>query len=87
MPDGRRFLYTASDATGARGIYIQDFVPGQDTTATRRRLGEFVTGTPPESFCVTPDGTRLVFSTEDKLDSLMLAQGLSGIGPVGSKAR
>jgi Tol biopolymer transport system component len=87
MPDGRRFLYTASDATGARGIYIQDFVPGQDTTATRRRLSEFVTETPPESFGVAPDGTRLIISTEDKLDSLMLAQGLSGIEPARSKPR
>ena len=36
MPGGRQFAYTASDESGARGLYVQDFVPGKDTTASRR---------------------------------------------------
>ncbi len=79
MPDGKRFLYTASDETGARGIYIQEFVPGRDTVATRRPVSPFEYQQPAESFGVAPDGSRLVYSVLDTVDSLMLAQGLTGV--------
>jgi len=79
MPDGRRFLYLASDENGAQGIYVQDFVPNRDTTATRRVVVPFDLEQPPETFGVSPDGTRLVYSMTDTLESLMLAEGLTGI--------
>jgi len=78
-PDGRRFLYTASDPNGALGIYVQDFAPGEDTVATRRPVLPFDFQQPPESFGVSPDGAHLIYSVIDTLDSLMLAQGLAGI--------
>ena len=81
MSDGRSVLYIGSDETGARGIYIQDFVPGKDTTDTRRPLREFVFEEPPESFGVSPDGANLVYSAQDSLSSLMLAQGLTNVAP------
>ncbi len=87
MPDGTRFLYTASDATGARGVYVQDFVPGRDTTAGRRPLLEFVLEEPPETYGIAPDGTRIIFSKADTLNSLMLAEGLSGVTRPGAGAR
>jgi len=87
MPDGTRFLYTASDATGARGVYVQDFAPGRDTTAGRRVLLEFVRDQPPETFGVAPDGSRIIFSRDDTLDSLMIAEGLAGVRRPLSSAR
>jgi Tol biopolymer transport system component len=87
MPGGNRFLYTASDETGAQGVYIQDFVPGRNTVATRRTLLEFVLEEAPESFAVSPDGDHVIYSVADTLESLMLAQGLAGVEPARRSGR
>ena len=81
MPDGRQLLFTGSDDTGARGIFIQDFAPGRDTRSTRRPFRGFDEDQPPESFVISPDGQRLVYSADDAVYSLMLAQGVQGVAP------
>ncbi|MCZ6832215.1 MAG: hypothetical protein O7F11_00570, partial [Acidobacteria bacterium] len=81
MPDGRQLLIMGSDDTGAQGIFIQDFAPGRDTRSTRRPFHGFDEDQPPESFAVSPDGQRLVYSADDTVFSLMLAQGVQGIAP------
>src|SRR5207249_12198 len=39
MPDGKSLVFLGQNESGVHGLYIQDFVPGQDTTNTRRPLG------------------------------------------------
>ena len=79
MPGGRQLVYTGSDDSGARGLWIQDFDPEGDTTATRRPLMEFLFDEVPESFGISSDGTRLIYSASDREDSLMLAEGVTGV--------
>ncbi|MGH7341421.1 MAG: TolB family protein, partial [Candidatus Rokuibacteriota bacterium] len=80
-PDGRSLMFTGSDETGAFGIYAQEFPPGPETASTRRRVAGFVLDSPLETFGISPDGKRLVYSTVDQMDSLMLADGLRGVEP------
>jgi len=80
-PDGRAFLFTGRDDTGATGVFVQDFSPGEDTSSTRRPFAGFDPGVDLESFGISPDGSRLVYSTGDQVDSLMLADGLTGLEP------
>jgi Tol biopolymer transport system component len=82
MPGGKALVFTGVDpARGTHGLFVQAFIPGQDTTPTRRRLAGFDTDTRIETFGVSPDGTRLIYSVEETLDSLMLAEGLPGVEP------
>lgn len=81
MPDGRSLLFTGIDETGAAGIYAQDFAPGRETASTFRRFAGFDIDSPLETFGISPDGRRLVYSTVDQMDSLMLADGLRGVEP------
>ena len=67
------------DETGAIGIYAQDFVPGQDTSASRRRVAGFDPDVAAESFGFAPDGSRLVVAGWLQLFSLMEAEGLKGL--------
>ena len=87
MPDGRHLLFTGLNASGNRGIFIQEFSAGRDTRSTRRPLHGFDEDQPPESFGVSPDGRRLVYSSADILESLMLVEGLQGIAPARSPAQ
>jgi Tol biopolymer transport system component len=49
-PDGKRILFIGADAEGRAGVYVQDFVPGQDTSASRRAVtGLRPTSTPSRS--------------------------------------
>jgi eukaryotic-like serine/threonine-protein kinase len=80
-PDGRRIAFIGSNAAGRSGVYLQDFVPGSDTSATRRAVVGFDPGTLTESFGVAPDGRRLVVSTLQESSSLQLAEGLPGLEP------
>ena len=82
MPDGKRFAFTGLDDQGVLGIFVQDFDPsGRDTTASRRPLAPFDPDGWVESFGVSPDGTRAVFSRNSHVESLILAEGVSGIRP------
>jgi Tol biopolymer transport system component len=79
MPDGKAIAFVGQDEDGGSGIYLQDFVPGQDTAATRRKLGRFSPDIAAESFGVAPDGSRLVVAGWVQLFSLMEGEGLPGL--------
>ncbi|HZI94222.1 MAG TPA: hypothetical protein VFE84_08250, partial [Patescibacteria group bacterium] len=81
FPDGRTLAYTGTDATGTLGIYAQPFSPQLDTRAIRRAIAGFSRDSATESFAISPDGTRLVYSAVEHIDTLMLAEGLPGIEP------
>ena len=87
MPGGKALAFTGSDGHGGRVVFVQAFVPGQDTTATRRPLAPFETGALIESFGIAPDGRRAVVSGEERLDSLLLAEGIAGIEPPARRAK
>jgi Tol biopolymer transport system component len=78
LPDGRSFAFTALDAAGVRGVFLQPFTPGSDTRALRRPLAGFDPTAPVESFGITPDGAHVILSTTDRIQSLMLVEGVSG---------
>jgi serine/threonine protein kinase len=79
MPGGRAIAFVGQDEAGASGIYVQDFAPGQDTAATRRKLAGFDPDVAAESFGLSPDGTRLVVAGWVQLFSLMEAERLPGL--------
>jgi Tol biopolymer transport system component len=80
-PDGRSLLYVATDAAGWRGIYMQRFEPGVDTSATRRAVAGFTQDDSPETLVVSADGTRLIYSVTDIQETLLLAEGVEGVEP------
>ena len=79
MPDGRAIAFVGQDPSGASGVYVQDFVPGQDTAATRRPLAGFDPDVAAESFGLAPDGSRLVLAGWVQLFSVMEGEGLPGL--------
>jgi len=79
MPDGKAIAFVGQDEDGGSGIYLQDFVPGQDSVATRRKLGRFSADIATESFGLAPDGSRLVVAGWVQLFSLMEGEGLPGL--------
>jgi len=80
-PDGRRIVFIGADAEGRSGVFVQDFVPGRDTSATRRAVTGFAPDVLTESLGVSPDGNSLVVSTLQEYSSLTLAEGLAGLEP------
>jgi Tol biopolymer transport system component len=78
LPDGRSFAFTGTDAAGVRGVFAQPFTPGSDTHSLRRPLAGFDPTAPVESFGITPDGAHVILSTTDRIQSLMLVEGVSG---------
>jgi Tol biopolymer transport system component len=84
MPDGKAIAFIGQDERGVAGIFVQDFVPGRDTSATRRKLGGFDAEIATESFGLSPDGRRVVISGWVQQFSLMEARGLPGLLPARS---
>ncbi len=78
-PDGKAIVFVGQDESGAIGLYAQDFVPGRDTSATRRKVAGFDPDVAAESFGIAPDGSRLVIAGWVQLFSLMEAEGLPGL--------
>jgi Tol biopolymer transport system component len=89
MPDGKAIAFVGQDEAGATGVFAQDFVPGEDTRATRRPLAPFDPDVAAESFGLSADGTRLVIAGWVQLFSLMEAEGVPGLlaPPRGQPAR
>jgi hypothetical protein len=77
MPDGRRILFLGQDARGVTGVFMQDFVPGRDTIATRRPVGGLDMEVLTESFDVSADGRRLLIAGWEQLFSIMEAAPLA----------
>jgi Tol biopolymer transport system component/DNA-binding winged helix-turn-helix (wHTH) protein len=65
--------FVGQDETGATGVYTQDFVPGRDTSLTRKPLRPFDAVAPLETLGVSPDGKRFVVSVADDTSSIMSA--------------
>jgi eukaryotic-like serine/threonine-protein kinase len=78
-PDGKHIIFTGQSEKGLMGIFIQDFVPGSDTTATRRPLAGFDPDWITESLGLSPDGKRLVLSESERAYNLMIADGSPGL--------
>jgi Tol biopolymer transport system component len=87
MPDGRAIAFVAQDENLVYGIFAQDFVPGRDTSATRRPLGGFEKQADTESFGISPDGSHIVIASWERLFGITSADGVSGISPPARRAR
>ncbi len=89
LPDGKAIAFIGQDEDGASGVYVQDFAPGRDTAASRRKLAGFDPDVAAESFGIAPDGSRLVLAGWLQLFSLMEGEGLPGLvaPPRGGAAR
>ena len=79
MPGGKAIAFVGQNDKGVRGVYVQDFVPGQDTSKTRRVLGGFDAEATAESFGLSPDGSSLVIASREQLSSLMIAERVPGV--------
>jgi hypothetical protein len=80
MADGR-VAFLGQDEKGANGVFVQDFAPGHDTRATRRKLGGFDPEVDGETFGVPPDGSRVAIAGREIVSSLVLLEGVAGLGP------
>ena len=76
MPDGKAIAFVGQDERGVNGVYAQAFVPGQDTSPTRRQLGGFDQENPTESFGISPDGQWLTLAAWEQLFSIMVTDAL-----------
>ena len=79
MPGGKAIAFIGADERGVNGVYVQDFVPGQDTSASRRPLTGFDAEHPVESFGVSPDGQWLTIAMWEQLFSIMVTDGLPSL--------
>ena len=86
-PDGRVIVFVGQDENGVYGLFAQDFVPGKDTSPTRRPVGGFDKQTETESFGISPDGSRIVLASWERLLSIVAADGVPGISPPARHAR
>ena len=82
MPGGKAIAFIGQNEKGVRGVYAQDFVPGEDTGQTRRPLGGFDSESTAESFGISPDGTRMAIASREQLSSLMMAERVPGVSPL-----
>jgi Tol biopolymer transport system component len=76
-PDGRRIVFVGQNDEGLTGIYVQDFIPGRDTSESRRPVAGFSKDFATESFGVSPDGARIAISAMTERRSLKLAEHVS----------
>jgi serine/threonine protein kinase len=71
--------FRARDAEGIVALFAQEFQPGVDTTATRRRLLAADPDATLETFAISPDGKRAILAIIDEASGLMMAEGVEGI--------
>jgi hypothetical protein len=53
---------------------VQDFIPGQNTSSTRKPIAGFDPDSPTESFGISPDGTGITLCEREQSSSLVLAE-------------
>ena len=78
LSDGR-IAFIGQDESGNTGIYVQDFVPGTDTSATRRRLAGFIPGVITESFGIAPDGSSIVLAVRQPSRRLFMVDQVAAL--------
>jgi Tol biopolymer transport system component len=76
-PDGRAIAFVGEDDDGRTGIYTQQFVPGEDTSETRRRLAGFSEDYVSESFDISHDGSTIALCGIFRTRSLKLAENVA----------
>src|SRR5262249_4006515 len=81
MPNGKSIAFLGQDEKGINGVFVQDFVPGQDTMKSRRPLGGFDPEMIAESFGISPDGSRMTVAAWEPMFSTMIADGVPGVAP------
>ena len=71
--------FVGVDDRSRTGVYLQDFDPEKDTTASRRPIAGFYDREIVESFDISPDGSRITLALMEVRRRLMLAQGVWGV--------
>jgi Tol biopolymer transport system component len=79
LPDGRALAYIDQARDGSYAVYVQDFAPGADTYARRRRLAALEPDLSAESLGISPDGGFVTISYREQLFDLMLAEGIPDV--------
>ncbi len=74
-PDGRAIAFIGQDESGLSGVFLCEFLPGQEA-APLRKLAGFDPESVVESFGFSPDGTRLALAVRDAVSNLVLAEGV-----------
>jgi Tol biopolymer transport system component len=72
-------VYSADDNQGRTGIFMQQFIPGRDTSASRRALAGFDRETTLGTYAISPDGTRAVLSILEPASSLMITDKIEAL--------
>ncbi|MCM2270451.1 MAG: hypothetical protein NDJ75_10140, partial [Thermoanaerobaculia bacterium] len=68
------------ESSAVARLVAQEFVPGRDTSATRRTLLEGSADEILESFGIAPDGRHMVVAVFQPRSELLLVDGLPGVG-------
>jgi serine/threonine protein kinase/dipeptidyl aminopeptidase/acylaminoacyl peptidase len=79
LPGGGAIAFELENEKGETGIAVQEFVPGKDTSATRRLLVPFTSESWAESLGLSPDGARLTIGERQEPASLLLVEGVEGV--------
>lgn len=79
MPDGRQIAYVDQNEKGAWGIFVQDFLPGKDTSETRRPLAGFDRDRIAETFSISPNSQEIVLSELEILSNLVMVENVPGV--------
>lgn len=79
MPDGKSIAFLSQNDEGVNGVFVQDFVPGKDTSATRRPLAGFDPERATESFGIAPDGRTVTVAGWEQLFSLFTIDGVPDV--------
>jgi len=87
LPDGKGIAFVGDGDGDVTGVYAQSFAPGEDTTATRRRMAGFDSEFPTESFGISPDGSRVAVAAWEQLLGIMSAEGIQGVSRSAGPAR
>jgi serine/threonine protein kinase len=73
-PNGEGIVYIGEDDAGRTGVFVQDFVPGTDTSESRRPLAGFSAEFVTETLGVAPDEKTIIISAMTEHRSLKLAE-------------
>jgi len=79
LPDGKAIAFVDAESDGTTGVFVQDFVPGLDTSQTRRRLVGLATDGMVESFAISPDGGRITLAVSETMASLTEVVDVPGV--------
>jgi Tol biopolymer transport system component len=78
--DGKSIAFVGASGDEI-GVWVQDFIPGRDTTGTRRKLTGFESEWFVESFDLSPDNERIVLSRIRPGGTVMLAENVPHVTP------